>query len=76
PLAARAPSSAPPLPLPEPARSPLPASALSLLGEQKWPRFRAWSEDGYSSNRLSETGVPDERSQRLVAALYEALGHA
>jgi len=28
----------------------------------------------YCTNRLSETGYPDERSQRLVAALYEALG--
>lgn len=27
----------------------------------------------YCTNRLSSTGVPDERSQRLVAALYEAM---
>lgn len=28
----------------------------------------------YCTNRLTRSGVPDERSQRLVAALYEALG--
>jgi CubicO group peptidase (beta-lactamase class C family) len=31
---------------------------------------------GYCTNRLSETGYPDARSQRLVAALYEAVGRA
>jgi CubicO group peptidase (beta-lactamase class C family) len=31
---------------------------------------------GYCTNRLTETGYPDARSQRLVAALYDALGRA